>query len=108
MSRQTICIDFDRTLHDMDNPVEGRKMGGPIPGSLAAVRVLQHAGFDLVVLTAQPNHKYIYDWLRYYQYPPMRVTSVKPPAVAYIDDRAVRFESWGQTLLALDEILELT
>jgi hypothetical protein len=103
MSRPVVCIDFDRTLHDMDNPVEGRKMGGPIPGSLAAVRVLQHAGMDLVVLTAQPNHKYIYDWLRYYQYPPMRVTNVKPVAQFYIDDRAIHFTDWAHTLLEIDK-----
>jgi hypothetical protein len=32
------------------------------------------------------------------------VTNRKLPAVAYVDDRAVRFESWPQTLLVLAEL----
>lgn len=103
---EVICIDFDRTLHDMDHPVAGRKMGPPIESARTAVQVLMSHGYEVVVLTCQVNHEYIRDWLRYYGFPALRVTNVKPVAVAYVDDRAVRFTgSWLDTMAQLQEAL---
>lgn len=101
-----ICIDFDRTIHDMDHPVPGHKMGEPIPQALAAVDALVTIGHRVIVLTSQVNHGYIRKWLQFYGFPPLEVTNVKPVADVYIDDRAVRFEgNWRETMAEVGRVL---
>lgn len=79
-------------------------MGPPIPGALEAVKELGQR-FDLVVLTARPAPwGYIDDWLRHFGFPALRVTNIKLPAVAYIDDHGLHFQSWSQALADLKRL----
>ena len=87
-----IAIDFDGTLHDIDNPVPGRKMGPPMPGAVEAVkRLAQH--HDIVIFTVRGDQPYIHDWLAYWGFPkPAAITNVKNGAFHWIiDDRGIRY-----------------
>lgn len=100
-----IAIDFDETLHDRSNVKPGYKMGVPVLGALEAVNELIARGYRPYVLTASshPRIQAIQDWLAYFKFPPMRVTSEKTISDYYVDDRAIKFVSWKQVLEDLGE-----
>ena len=97
-----IAIDFDGVIHDFKNPVPGRKMGPPIPGTQAALQMLKNLGYTLIVYTAwEKGHGAIEKFMEYYDLPFDEVTNMKPAADAYIDDNAFRFTKWDETLAQL-------
>jgi hypothetical protein len=85
-----IAVDFDRTIHDMDNPVPGRKMGPPMQGARDALWKITRAGHDWDLFTVRGNVPYVWEWLRYYDFPePRYVTDRKQGDwIWMIDDRA--------------------
>lgn len=97
-----IAIDLDGTIHDPFNVNKGYKMGQPIPGATQAIKYLQDRGHEIIIFPTwadnQQRRKAIVDWLTYFQVPFDDITSVKPDADFYIDNNAIRFESWAQTL----------
>jgi len=95
----TVAVDFDGVIHDPTNRDPGYKMGKPMPGSLHSVRELMQR-YTVVILTARPpeSWKSIKDWLAYFGFPEMRITNIKPPAVVYIDDHGLHFQSWAQAM----------
>lgn len=97
-----LAIDFDGVIHDHLNPIKGRRMGGPIPGTKEAMDHLDNEDHTLIVHSVWGNSKAIEDWLDYYDIPYSSVTNIKPNADYYIDDRAIRFTSWPQ---AISEII---
>lgn len=97
-----IALDFDGTIHDPLNVKKGYKMGQPIPGSAEAIKYLQGKGHEIIIFPTwadnQQRRKAIVDWLNYFNVPFDDITSVKPEADFYVDNNAIRFESWAQTL----------
>lgn len=93
-----ICVDFDRTLMDHENVAPGHKMGYPEQGAVEALELLSRK-YKIVILTSRTpaQHRIVEQWLNYFNIPFDRVTNVKPEAIAYIDDRAVRYQdNWPQ------------
>lgn len=91
MRRQLICIDFDGVIAD--------KEMNPIPGAFDTIARIRLRGYDTMILSARPAQQ-IKEWLLQhwpfqapYGEPPL-VTNVKPSAIAYIDDHAIRFHDW--------------
>jgi hypothetical protein len=89
-ARGVIAIDFDDTL--------------TAPGGIEALVTLRERGYGLVIHTANADHDGIRSWLRE-RWPAVAgpippVTDVKPQAVAFIDDKAVRFTDWVAILEA--------
>lgn len=85
-----LAIDFDDTL--------------TAPGGVEALVVLRERGYGLIVHTANADHDGIRSWLAA-RWPvsagePPPVTDVKPQALAFIDDKAVRFTDWAAILEA--------
>lgn len=72
-------------------------MGPPISGALEAIQELAR-DFRVVVLTAETELDHIRRWLDHFGFPPMLVTNVKVPAIAYIDDRGIHFTNWQDAL----------
>jgi hypothetical protein len=98
-----IALDFDGVVHDYTKPPPGKKMGPPVSGARDAVVFLRDRGHELVIFTARgsaPEH--VRKWLRYFDFPEVRVTNVKEDFDLLIDDRAVRFIDWPLTLALME------
>ena len=94
-ARKTICLDFDGVLHRYESGWgDGTIYDVPMDGAHDICWKLKGMGYNLVVLTARENLGDVCKWLMKYKFPDMSVTNTKPPAIAYIDDRAIRFVSW--------------
>lgn len=100
-----LAIDFDNTIHDLNNPIEGRKMGKPMPGAVEAIENLVEAGHTVIIhtlmATSPSGAKVVSEWLEYYDIPHHGVTAIKPKADYYIDDKAIRHIDWPSTLQAI-------
>ena len=92
--QHALCLDFDGVLHSYESGWVGHEevADGPVPGAVQACHDLADAGWALYVMTSRSNLAPVQRWLIEQGFPPMKLTRVKPIAVAYIDDRAVRFE----------------
>jgi hypothetical protein len=90
VSRKTVAVDFDGVLRDPDNQ--------PLAGARNGVRQLARS-YRLVVFTTRKDLEWVRGWLaehglgRFFA----DVTNLKPNAVVYLDDRAVRFDRWEGT-----------
>lgn len=114
----TLCIDFDGVIHDyvLGDWREGEIYGKPILGAIDALFRLRSRGWNVIIHTtrgrSEAARENIRNWLAAYgdrDYPdefalwnetrdkvdfPFTITDKKLPAIAYIDDRAVRFTNW--------------
>ena len=107
-----IAIDFDDVIHKNSKGFhDGTIYDDPIEGSIEAIKTLSKH-YDIVIFTAKAkpdrplvNNKtgkeLVEEWLdkygilKYIKY----VTSEKPRAMAYIDDKAIRFENnWPEII----------
>lgn len=102
---KTLGIDFDGTLCKKQPYGDGTIWQEPNEGAAEAMKLLKKEGYRLVVFTVRlsPNMKGIVEikkdricnWLNKYGIPYDEVTNNKPSAVAYVDDRAIRFTDWA-------------
>ena len=96
MTKKTICVGFDGILNEYNGYEEGN-LGEPLTGSKEFIKELRKK-YKVVILTSRPKEQVI-DWLNNNGFPSMEVTNRKIPAVAYIDDRAIRFNgNYKQTI----------
>jgi len=104
-----IAVDFDEVIHHASNPKVGRRMGPPVVGSLEALTFLKSKGHEVVIFTVWPpdRHQTIRDWMGYYHLPYDRISNVKEAMDVYIDDKAIHFSSWSQTLQDLAGFISL-
>ena len=94
-----IAVDFDGVIHDHKNPLPGKKMGMPIIGTKDGLEKLKSGGHEIIIYTARRDYKPIMDFMNYYKLPFNLITSMKPKADWYIDDKAIRFNSWSSLIL---------
>jgi 5'(3')-deoxyribonucleotidase len=102
--KKTIAIDFDGVIHAYSRGWEdGVIYDEPMAGARDAIRQLAEK-YEVVVFTARDcideDGDVIWDWLEKHGFKEYvsEVTSRKPAAWAYIDDRAIRFENWHQAM----------
>ena len=103
-STKTMGIDFDGTICEKQPYGDGTISNKPNAGAQEVISMLKTIGFKIVVFTTRLNPKFggdiewkkkqIEDWLNKYEIPFDEVTNNKPEAIAYIDDRAIRFTNW--------------
>jgi hypothetical protein len=112
---QTIAIDFDGVIHAYSKGwYNGTAYDKPVPGALEAIDELMKT-YAVAIFTTRDVYQ-VGDWfvdhgrnnVTMVWTPPfwndrgrILITNVKPAALAYVDDRAIRFVNWEQTLLAL-------
>ncbi len=92
-----IAIDFDGVLHDGKGiPRSSDIKGKPKENAVDAIKFLEGLGYECYVFTARDESEFddIYKWLLNNKFPAMDVTNKKISAIAYIDDRAIRFTNW--------------
>ncbi len=103
---QTLSIDLDGVLHKYSRGwADGTIYDQPMEGAAWAMQQLLDRGFKLVVSTCREGVEEIRLWIQRNLGVDIEVTNAKPIASAYIDDRAIRFESWVQVLADLDRLL---
>ena len=107
----TIAIDFDGVIHSFELGYhDGTIYGTPLPGSLENIKRLSNK-FKIVIYTAKakPDRplingktgiELVWEWLEKYDVAKYisEITAEKPRAICYIDDKAIRFIDWEQTI----------
>lgn len=118
---KTIAVDFDGVVHAYSKGwQDGTIYDPPLPRSLEALATLMETyavfihtsrdattvaawlaerGFDTLVDVEGPKHPKREFWN---DQGTLLVTDRKLPAIVYIDDRGVRFQSWKQVLAELE------
>lgn len=99
-----ILIDFDGTIAPFGYLFSFPE---PLPGAIESLRAYQEAGLRIVIFTSrlspiwlesvgQTPHQhldYINEYLGRYGIEPYAITAQKVPAMAYIDDKAYRYDN---------------
>jgi len=107
-----IAIDFDNVVHlNSKGFHDGTVYDFPVPGVEEAFKAIKAAGYSIVIFTAKAKldrplvdektgAMLIWEWLEKHHLSSYikQVTSEKPRAKYYIDDKAVRFIDWNDTL----------
>lgn len=108
---KNIAIDFDGVIHNFNKGWhDGTCYGEPLPGSLEAIKELSYR-YNVIVFTAKakPSRplvggktgtELVKEWLDKHnvlQYV-KDITSEKPRAQIYIDDKGYHFKNWLETL----------
>lgn len=115
-NNNNISVDFDGVIHQNSKGFhDGTVYDEPIDGAIEAIKRLSQK-YNIVVFSAKakPDRplvngktgiELIWEWLEKHNISQYieEVTSEKPRAIAYIDDKAIRFESWSQTISELDK-----
>jgi len=116
LEAKTIAVDFDGVLHKSSKGFfDGTIYDDPVPGSLSAIKKLSQ-NYEIVVYTCKAKKDrplisgktgkdLVKEWLvkhEFFDYI-KEVTSDKPRAIFYIDDRAIEFKSWENTMERLSE-----
>ena len=110
-------VDFDKVIHKCSKGFyDGTVYDDPIEGTEEALKLLS-SKYTLICYTAKakPDRglvngktgtELVWEWLRKYKFDKYisKVTSEKPRAVAYIDDKAVRFTDWDSCIKNLKEL----
>lgn len=108
---QTIAIDFDGVIHSFELGYhDGTIYGTPIDGSIEAIKQLAQQ-YNLVIYTAKAKKdrplvngktgtELVWEWLKKYNIDTYikDVTAEKPRCICYIDDKAIQFINWNQTI----------
>lgn len=104
-SGRTIMVDLDGVVCTEERTFD-RPLAAPIEGARAGLEKLRAAGNVIVIYTARGWAEYnvTKDWLDRHGMPYDAIHMGKPIAHVWIDDRALRFESWEQTLRDLERI----
>lgn len=109
--QKNIGIDFDGVIHNDNKGFhDGTIYGEPIEGALEAIKKLS-VDFNLIIFTAKakPDRplingkngiELVKEWLIKHGVEKhiSEITSEKPRAIAYIDDKGFRFHNWENTL----------
>jgi len=99
MNSKVIAVDFDGVIHKYsDGWKDGLIYDEPMDGAVDTIKRLQAEDFTIVVCTAREdsNLPLVRHWLESVcGLNDILVTNIKVPAMAYIDDRAIRFTNWS-------------
>lgn len=90
---KTVCLDFDGVMNTYTGWQGPDVLFEPRPGLREFLESLRQSGFEVVVLSTR-NPARISNWLIDNNLNDLvkGVTDLKPPAVVYLDDRAVCFK----------------
>ena len=104
-----ICIDLDGVICRLREPGQSYADLEPVPGAVEKLRQLKAAGHYLILLTARHmktcegnvgqvvarQGAVTLEWLARHKIEYDEIHFGKPHAQVYIDDNALRFESWS-------------
>jgi len=107
-NQNQIAIDFDGVIHKNSKGFyDGTVYDEPIDGAIESIINIYNLGYTIVIFTAKAKtdrplvnvktgQELVWEWLKKYNIDKYikEVTSEKPRAVYYIDDKGIRFENW--------------
>jgi len=108
-STMRICIDLDGVICRLKEPGQSYADVQPVPGAVEKIRALKAAGHTIILNTARHmktcegnvgmvvarQGAVTLEWLRKHGIEYDEIHFGKPHAQVYIDDNALRFESWA-------------
>lgn len=110
-------IDFDGVIHKNSKGFyDGTVYDDPIEGTEEALKELSSkytlicytakAKPDRMLINGKTGTQLVWEWLKKHGFDKYisKVTAEKPRAVAYIDDKAIRFTNWGTCLKDLQSL----
>ena len=111
-----IGIDFDGVIHKCSKGYhDGTIYDDPVDGVKSALEQLSKQ-YTIIVCTCKAKKdrglvngktgtELVWEWLKKHDLEQFvsKVTAEKPRAVAYIDDKAIRFDSWKETLKSFNK-----
>lgn len=106
--KKTVVFDFDGVIHSYTSGWQGATVipDKPVPGIEKALNEIHNAGYEIVVVSTRCVEVLgvvaVETWLKQnnlWQYID-KICKEKPPAIVYIDDRAICFDGHPETLLA--------
>jgi trehalose-6-phosphatase len=100
---KTIMVDLDGVICS-EEQFFNRPLAQPIPGAREALQKLRAAGHTVVIYTARSwgEYRVTRSWLETHGFEYDGLHMGKPVADVWIDDRALQFNNWNDTLSQLD------
>lgn len=104
-TKQTVVFDFDGVIHSYTSGWHGpgNIPDPPVPGIREAIAEIRAAGYEVVVVSTRTatieGFGAVRAWLMDHDIEVDRVCAEKPPAIVYIDDRAICFDGNPASLL---------
>ena len=103
--KQTVVFDFDGVIHSYSSGWQGHDVipDPPVPGIREAIQEVRQAGYEVLVCSTRCANTQGFGAVKIYlaehdiEVDGIRVD--KPPAICYIDDRAICFDGKPETLL---------
>ena len=96
--KKTVVFDFDGVIHSYISGWQGVDVinDPPVKGIEYVIEELRLSGYNVVVVSTRcsclKGRRAIRKWLNTYNIEVDKVCAVKPPALVYIDDRAICFD----------------
>lgn len=111
MNKKTVVFDFDGVIHSYTSGWKGDTVipDPPVPGIKEAIADIMEDYIVVVVSTrcaTEDGKAAIEAWLHKYGIEVDEVTKEKPPAICYIDDRAICFDGIADLLKAKIEAFQ--
>ena len=105
--KKTVVFDFDGVIHSYTSGWKGATIipDPPVEGIEQALIDIRNAGYEIAIVStrsALPSGRIaVINWLDKWNLLEYvdRVCTEKPPAIVYIDDRAIRFDGKPENLL---------
>jgi len=103
--KQTVVFDFDGVIHSYTSGWKGPDIipDPPVFGIQEAIVGIRAAGYEVVVVSTRcataEGRRAVSAWLNKHGIEVDGVRTEKPPAIVYIDDRAICFDGDPATLL---------
>lgn len=102
---QTVVFDFDGVIHSYTSGWQGVNICNdpPVDGIKEAISDIRKAGYHVAVVSTRYSETQgvaaVSDYMERHGIEFDTVTGKKPPAIVYIDDRAICFDGKPETLL---------
>jgi len=114
----SVAIDFDGVIHKNSKGFnDGTIYDEPVEGSLEAIKKIFKKGYKIIIFTAKAKpdrplvngltgEELVWDWLKKHNLKKYisDVTSEKPRAKIYIDDKGYRFQDWKNAMYFIESI----
>lgn len=110
--KQTVVFDFDGVIHSYVSGWKGETLipDPPVKGIANEIERIREAGYEVVVVSTrcrtEAGREAVELYLNKHMIVVDRVMAEKPPAVVYIDDRAICFDGNSKRLLEKIQVFE--